>query len=107
MKIDRFWLEEASLNELFRSQSDLMLGIVLNALYDLQLKGREKRLALEFFLGNEEDWPFSFNFICRHLGINKKNFLEKLGITESGDQLNMKILKKLPRSVLPLKAGCQ
>ncbi|MCS6960916.1 MAG: hypothetical protein NZT61_00225 [Deltaproteobacteria bacterium] len=107
MRVDRYWLEDVTLSDIFRSQSDLMLGILLNALYDLQLKGREKRLAIDYFLSKEEDWPFSFRFICKHLGINRQAFLEKLGISEDESKLNRRLLKKLPKSILPLKAGCE
>ncbi len=106
MKVDRFWLEETTLNEVIRSENDLMLGILLNALYDLLKKGRERRLALDYFLSKDEDWPFSFNFVCKHLGINRMEFLKTLGITECGQKLDIKKIKKLPKSIMPLKAGC-
>lgn len=106
MSIDRFWLEEDTIQDLMRDQRDLMLGIILNALYDLQHRGRERRLALEYFLSQNEDWPFSFRFICRYLGINRTAFLEALGISADGSKINWSLVKKLPKSILPLKAGC-
>lgn len=94
------------MQDILEDERDLMLGIILNALNDLQQRGREKRLALEYFLSKNEDWPFSFRFICQQLGINRAAFLDALGITEDGSKLNWTILKRLPKSILPLKAGC-
>jgi len=91
--------------DFIRPEKDLMLAVLLNAVNDLVQEGGKRRYALEFFLSENDDWPFCFKSICSELGINKSKFVKYLGITEDGKKLNLNLIKKFPKSLAVLKAS--
>ena len=50
---------------------ELMRAIILRAIEDYRTgKGENYDEAIEFFESDEDEYLFSFIFICRHLGLN-------------------------------------
>ena len=56
----------------------LLVAIILNAYNDLNLSGRESKIAKDFFLNPDESYIFSFRCICNHLDIDYRDILSKV-----------------------------
>ncbi len=54
----------------FNSINELMRAIVLRTIEDLNSGGELKAEALAYMYDDEEEYIFSFNAICRHLGFD-------------------------------------
>ncbi|NIO08798.1 MAG: hypothetical protein GTO40_12600 [Deltaproteobacteria bacterium] len=78
------YLQTHQKRSLVEPEKELMLAVLVDAItcmqnYVLAKKNKEKRLfreAQEWIFVKDSDWPFSFENICFHLGIDP-NYLRK------------------------------
>ncbi len=54
----------------FDSLHELMRAMILRSVEDLNCGGEIRQEALDYFNSEEEDYPLSFIFICRHFGFD-------------------------------------
>jgi hypothetical protein len=71
-------------NELPAPERGLLRAILVNAIADINRNDEHSRRAREYFLSKEDDYIFSFRGVCSYLGIDPKNILILVGLTDGG-----------------------
>lgn len=62
------------------AEKNLLKAMLMNAMADLRQPGEVGRKAVEYFLGIDEDYVFSFRSVCSYLNVDADKILYVTGL---------------------------
>lgn len=64
-------------------EKNLLRAMLLTAMNDIKKKGKVSELAQEYFLNEDDSYPFSFLSVCNILGIDAVSILRTVGLDQA------------------------